>query len=207
MPRTISLFKISVSCFLLVTLSACLGGNSGSVRFYVLSSLAGQQETSGLTSSKSRTVVEVGPVALPSYLDREGVVTRVSANSVHFAPFDEWAEPLEDGFTRVLVENLMALLPGETFTVVPSRGPNSADYRVEVEVFRFDGMLGGPVSLMARWRVYQGDQGKLLLTKDSSFQDSAKGKGYEGLTAALSRTVEALSREIAVEIETLAKRQ
>jgi uncharacterized lipoprotein YmbA len=72
-----------------------------------------------------------------------------------------------------------------------------------VEVIRFDGRLGGDASLMTRWSIFGEDDKNLLLTRNSSFKEATTGPGYGALVAAQSRTVEALSREIAGAIKSL----
>ncbi|MCJ7686088.1 MAG: PqiC family protein [Desulfobacteraceae bacterium] len=186
---------------MLIMLVAC--ASNAPSRFYVLSSLTGTGGEPETASEKRQVTIGIGPVELPAYLDRQQVVTRVSANELHLAGFDEWAEPLGDSFTRVLIENLSVLLSKDLFTIFPFRGSESIDYQVEVEVIRFDGRLGGDASLMTRWSIFGEDDKKLLLTRNSSFKEATAGPGYGALVAAQSRTVEALSREIAGAIKGL----
>lgn len=201
MARIISLIRAVTPGLLLMTFIAC--ASNAPSRFYVLSSLAGTGGGTEIAGDERNLTIEVGPVELPAYLDRQQVVTRVSANELHLAGFDEWAEPLGDNFTRVLIENLSVLLSKDLFTIFPFRGPEPIDYQVEVEVSRFDGRLGGDASLMTRWSIFGEDDKKLLLTRKSSFKEATGEPGYEALVAAQSRTVEALALEIAGAIKGL----
>jgi uncharacterized lipoprotein YmbA len=201
MSRIISLIRAVALGLLLMTFMAC--ASNAPSRFYVLSSLAGTGGGTEIAGDERNLTIEVGPVELPAYLDRQQVVTRVSANELHLAGFDEWAEPLGDNFTRVLIENLSVLLSKDLFTIFPFSGPEPIDYQVEVEVIRFDGRLGKDASLMTRWSIFGEDDKKLLLTRKSSFKEATGASGYEALVAAQSRTVEALSREIAGAIKGL----
>ncbi len=201
MSRIVSLIKAVAPGLLLIAFMAC--ASNAPSRFYVLSSLTGTGGEPEMASDKRLVTIGIGPVELPAYLDRQQVVTRVSANELHLAGFDEWAEPLGDNFTRVLMENLSVLLSKDLFTIFPFRGSQSINYQVEMEVIRFDGRLGGDASLMTRWSIFGEDDKKLLLTKKSSFKEATRGPGYEALVAAQSKTVEALSREIAGAIKGL----
>ena len=162
-----------------------------------MSSLTGTGEAHETASDKRQITIGIIPVELPAYLDRQQIVTRVNANELHLAGFDEWAEPLNDSFTRVLMENLSVLLPTDSFIILNGRGPEPADYKVQVEVIRFDGSLAGDTSLLARWTIVGEDDKKIFLTGKSAFKETAGAPGYKALVAAQSRTVEALSREIA----------
>jgi len=187
--------------FLLMALTACAG--SVPTRFYILTPLEDAGREAQGTASSPRVTIGIGPVTFPAYLDRQQIVTRVSANELHLAGLDEWAEPLKDNFTRVLVENLGHLLPADSFTIFPFRGPDRVNWQVAVEVVRLDGDLGGDALLLARWTIYEKGDNKLLLTKKSRFSQSSSGPGYGSLAAAYSRIVEAFSREMAGAIQDL----
>ena len=201
MPRIVSLIKAIAPGLLLMTFMAC--ASNAPSRFYVLSSLTGTGGGTEMAGDERNLTIGVGPVEFPAYLDRQQILTRVSANELHLAGFDEWAEPLDDNFTRILIENLSILLPTDSFIILHSRGPEPTDYRVQVEVIRFDGSLAGDVSLLTRWTILGKDDKKIFLTKKSAFKETAGGPDYEALVAAQSRTVEALSREIAGAIKGL----
>ena len=195
MSRTASLIRAVVPGLLLITFMAC--ASNAPSRFYVLSSLTGTGGKHETISDRRQVTIEIRPVELPAYLDRQQIVTRVSANELHLAGFDDWAEPLRDNFTHVLMENLSILLPTDSFIILNPRSSEPADYQVQVEVIHFEGSLGGHASLLARWTILGEDDKKIFLTKKSAFREAAGGPGYKALVAAQSRTVEALSREIA----------
>lgn len=201
MHRITSLIRAIAPGLLLMTFMAC--ASNAPSRFYVLSSLTATGGETEMAGDGRSLTIGVGPVEFPAYLDRQEIVTRVSANELHLAGFNEWAEPLKDNFTRVLVENLSVMLSKDLFTIFPFRGPEPIDYQVRVEVIRFDGRLGGDASLLTRWTIVGEDDKKILLTKKSAFTEATGGPGYKALVAAQSRTVEALSREIAGAIKGL----
>ncbi len=201
MHRITSLIRAVAPGLILMTFMAC-AANAPS-RFYVLSPLTGTGGGPEMASDMRQVTIGIRPVELPAYLDRQEIVTRVSVNELHLAGFDEWAEPLADNFTHVLIENLSILLSTDSFIILHSRGPEPIDYRVQVEVIRFDGSLGGDASLLTRWTIVGKDDKKILLTKKSAFKEAAEGPDYEALIAAQSRTLEALSREIAGAIKDL----
>jgi len=89
--------------------------------------------------------------------------------------------------------------------VYPGLRPSSVDYQIPVDVIRFDGPLGGDVSLVARWAIVEGKERKLVFTRKSTIIEPSGAKGYEAMVAADSRALEKLSREIAEAIKTLPK--
>jgi len=184
------LLVLSVVC-----LSAC-AGKSASSTFYVLSSLP--QPT---VSAAEGTTIGVFPVAMPEYLDRLQIVTRVSENEIKLDEFSRWAEPLKESFTRALVQNLSSLL--KTAKVIKTTESIHLPVTLQVwaEVVQFDGSLGGDVVLIVKWGVFEQEGKKLLLGKRSSYKEPTGAASYEAFVAAESRAVAALSREIAEAIQ------
>ena len=80
-----------------------LGPKPDLSRFFTLTPLPEAERPTGRSSSDSdQGGVGVGPIRLPSYLDRDQMVTRVTQNRFAVAENDRWAEPLEDNFALVL---------------------------------------------------------------------------------------------------------
>jgi uncharacterized lipoprotein YmbA len=188
----------------IVVLEGCsLSRQSPSTRLYVLTALP-QSERALQRVPTSDGAIGVGPVTLPQYTNRPQIVTGNSSAELGRAAFDQWAEPLDGNFARILAENLSLLLATEQVVVFPWLGPMPIAYQVIVEVTQFLGELGGQVSLDARWSVVSKNGKEVLVTKRASFTASVGGQDYQALVAALSRTVAALSRDIAATIATLA---
>jgi uncharacterized lipoprotein YmbA len=176
---------------LVVCLSAC-AGKSASSKFYVLSPLP-QSTMSGAEG----ITIGVLPVAMPDYLDRPQVVTRVSENEIKLDEYNRWAEPLKENFYTVLVDNLSTLLSNEKIIKTSHNLGTPLGLHVGVEVLQFDGTLGGDVVLVAKWGLIEEQGKKLLLAKRSSLKEPTGAATYEALVAAQSRAVATLSREIA----------
>ena len=102
-------------------------------------------------------------------------------------------------------ENIGFLLGSEQIHARPWPQPVPVDYRIALEVIRFDGKLGGEACLVARWSVFGEESKKLLAVKRSSIQEPTGGSGYEDLVAAESRALARLSQEIAQVIITQEK--
>jgi len=145
----------------------------------------------------------IGPINIPDYLDQPSIVTRGDPNEIALAEFDRWAERLKDNLSRVLAKNLSTQLCTKTIAFFPWRGVIPVDYRIEMEVLRLDGSLGGNVSLETWWMVLSGDGKRMLLAKKSSFNEAVGGQDYKSLVSAQSRALGHLSREIAEAIQTL----
>jgi uncharacterized lipoprotein YmbA len=186
-------------CCLLPFLAGGCAGTEPS-RFYVLTYQTVQKEAQWDLKDVS---VAVGPVLFPQYLDRPQIVTRSTPEIVQFAGFDRWAEPLDKNFARVLAENLSALIASDKVSLFSRPGAQKAEYQVEVEVTRFDGVRGGKATLAARYTILRGDGKDAPLIRKSEIHEPVTGPSFEALVAAQSRAVAALSGEIASAIAAL----
>ena len=186
----------------LVCGSGCLAGASAPARFYTLAPLASLQTEADPVGAGRGAAIVLGPVTMPGYLDRIQIVTRRGPDQIEIGEFDLWSDPLRDGTTRVLGENLSALLRENRVSVLPRRGSQPVKYTVAVDVARFEGVGGGDVALEAHWRIVGGD-GKELTVRRSTFSEATRAPGYGALVAAMSRALGALSRDIATAISDL----
>ena len=197
--------RCSFLLFGLVLLFALGCASSPPTRFYTLSSLQeGGGELRGSPSDQD-LAIGVGPIKFPEYLDRTEIVTRSSSYKITLSGFDLWAGSLAEDFSRVLAENLSVLLSTESVIVYPQPGSGIARYRIIMDVIRFDGSLGGDVSLIARWSILEGKERKVVFARKSTIKEPSGAQGYEAMVVANSRALEKLSREIAEAIRTLAK--
>jgi uncharacterized protein len=151
------------------------------------------------TSTGRDPVVGVGPITVPAYLDRPPIVVRAGDDEVQLSSGHHWAEPLKDGIARVIAENLALMVPTDAVGVFPWRSPWTVQYRVIVEILRFDGPLRGPVVLNARWRLLDG-AGKGLLLRAVTLTEPVPEATHAALVAAQSRLLAAVSRDMAAEI-------
>lgn len=184
----------------MVTVLAGCFGTSPSSRFYTLTA----QECCGISAVQGVDVVmRVGPVNIPSYLDRQQIVTRNGRNGLEISEFERWGGNLDDEINRLLVNDLSARLAGRGISVVPWRSTDLVDaptvYRTPLSIDRFDGVPGETVVLNASWAVVmkKDKQENVLVARESTICEAMDGKSYDALVAAMGRAVERLGKEIA----------
>ena len=194
--------NVRIGVCVLGLLAAFFGGcaRSKPTRFYILTSSPRSELAQREQASTEQLVIGIGPVKFPEYLDRPQIVSRTSGNRLNLAEFDRWAEPLGESFARTLTENLSGLLATERVVLLPWKGGGAADYRITMEVIRFDGRPGGEVSLIARWTLLGPDGNELAAPRRSQITASTRQPGYGGLAEAMSEAVGELGREIVTAI-------
>jgi uncharacterized lipoprotein YmbA len=175
---------------LLCCLALAPGCASTPPRFYSLSALAVP------TSTSSDVSVIVGPVSVPSRVDRPQFVLTTGANQVSIDDFNRWASPLQDNLAGVVAENLSALLGTSRVLLSQSSASAEADYRVQIDVWNFESVPEQSASLGAVWTVRRLKDGKTVSGRTSA-REPVEGAGYAALAAAHSRAALRLSTDIA----------
>ena len=176
-------------------------------KFFILTPISDNPGTgaqAASTSAGSQLIVGVGPVDFPDYLRRLPVVKRVAPNRVDLSDEERWAEPLDKNFVRVLSENLATLLNTRRIEKFPWPLTDRIDYRVEVNVERFETTSDGQAQLMASWIVRDGPSDKILYASRTAAGAPA-GPDELSASAALSSDLATLSREIASRVADLSQ--
>lgn len=188
---------------LALTLGGCvLLSDTQDTRFYVLTPLtdiASVPQAAG-ESPKARQLVFVGlvPVEIPRYLDRPQIVTRISANELVLAEFDQWAEPLPDSVTHVLAENLTRLLETHQIEMSLLQRSNRNAYQVVVTLMRFEREADNGCVLKARWALVDERDKSVRVQNVFNVRMPLEASGYDAIVGAMSRALAALSRDIAL---------
>jgi len=199
MHRLLRSYVLASCGVALLVLSGCLG--SPPTQFYLVPSLTSPDTTS--PAGQRDLTLGVGPVTVPPYLDRPQIVTRASRAKLVLADLDQWAAPLHDTIARALAENLSLLIPTERVVLSPWQRTIDPDYQVTVEVLQFDRGPGGEVVLAARWSLLDRD-GKELVLRTSRLSQSAGGADYEAAVTAMGQALEALARDMAATLRSMA---
>jgi uncharacterized lipoprotein YmbA len=147
--------------------------------------------------------VLVGPITLPAYLDRTQVVSLAGNHELVVDEFTRWAEPLQDTFYRVLIEDLSSLLNTPEVYGFDSRGSTPTDFQVIIDVTRFDSVGQRDAHLTAFWTVLDQDGKTHLIERKSAFHASSQSRGLTGVIDAQNKTLTEFSREIAAAIRSL----
>jgi uncharacterized protein len=182
---------------LLLMAAVAAGCASSKSQFYTLSAKgAAAPATAGVGAGAAPAAaaysVAVGPVSVPEIVDRPQFVVRLAANQVELAEQARWAEPLKSAIPRVIAANLAEIL-GDARISASSAG---ADYRVLVDIQRFESAPGDGVTIEALWSVRPA-KGVAPRSGRSLVREAAAGREYDALAAAHSAALAALSRDIA----------
>lgn len=198
---------IGLFCVLLVLVHAGCARTQPS-RFYVLTAIADINTTipeNPSMNGKSKTI-GVGPVEIPSQLDRPQIVTLIKPNQLHLAEFHRWAGPLKENITSVIAENLSAMLQGDQVHAFPWRSVKPFQYQITVRIMHFDVVPGEAVILDARWIILEREDRRRLMEQRSQIRVPFSGKEYDDIVSAQSMALGELSAEMASVLKSLPDR-
>ncbi len=196
-------FKAVACAFLALIIGGCVSiPDSPSPRFYMLKPITAADAAKTFEVAPD-TIVGIGPVKIPEYLNRPQIVTRDKNNMLTFAQFDRWGEQLDIGLGRLIREDLIVLLPDATLEIFPWGLDIPARYQVFIDVVQMECLLEKEMFLAVQWSIFDLNKKKMLFIKRSEFRQPIVPHNYSGLVKALSDACASLSAEIAGALESL----
>ena len=172
-------------------LAGCLSSTPPS-NFYLLSARA-----DGVPTGDSPGL-GIGPIEIPEYLNRSGMVYSDGGEHLQISSFERWAEPLEDGLQRVLSLNLASLLDTQDIRTFPWAQQRAPEYAVQVRVLALD-TKAARATLVAEWSLRRPADGELLERNISHLQQDLAGEAFAAalIAPAYSELLYQLSQLIA----------
>ncbi len=101
----------------------------------------------------SSPAIAVSRPSLPSYLDRQQLVSRTTTGELQMNSYHLWAEPLDASISRVTAANLARLT--NSLNIQPVENFVTLDYQslLEIRVSRFEPDATGEVVLDCTWKL------------------------------------------------------
>ena len=177
-----------------------VGCSTAPSKFYSLSSTSAADGT-----PPTAVAVMVGPVTIPASVDQPEFVVQVAANRVQVDEFNRWVAPLGDAIARAVAGDLVVLLG--TPEVASNQLANFVpDYRVTIDVQKFESVPGSAATLEAVWTVRKSVGGEIRSGRTVA-REAVQGQSYDALAAAHSQALAQMSTDIAVAIRAEAEQK
>jgi hypothetical protein len=179
----------------LAVLACCVGLGlagcaSAPVSYYRLDTDGGAGAASVVASPR----VQVGPVAVPPWLDRQQIVLDDGSGRLQVLDQSRWAAPLPNMIAAALARSVGRSFGGATIDAWPSASPLAADWRVVVEIHALQAQPGKGLHLDAAWRIEH--DGKVAAT-GRRVADFPAAQGMDGLIAAHDAALDQLGADVA----------
>ncbi|VAX15461.1 hypothetical protein MNBD_IGNAVI01-431 [hydrothermal vent metagenome] len=158
------------------------------------------------TGTESHIGIGIGNIELPDYLRKPQIVTYSKNNEITFDEYNRWAEPLDENITRILTENLAAMIPTNNIYLFmwPKEDPNI--FQISISIDRFGLLPDSNVVLNTRWSITGSNKKSLLLTEKSEYKEKAVSLDYGHISSIMSNLIGKLSEDIASEIKRQAEK-
>lgn len=138
----------------------------------------------------------LGPIKLPGYLDTQSIVKTDANGRIEYVRDAYWGEPLADGFARALLYRTGARVGTSHAVAFPWYSTTRVDWKVPVDVLRFEATGDGRAVLVARWSIERTSDGQLVAGGHSVFEETA-GDDAVLIVDALNRCIDRLADDIA----------
>jgi uncharacterized lipoprotein YmbA len=186
---------------LLLPLAGCIGGTTSPSQFYMLEPISDLERKAPAGATKNPVII-LESVHIPHYVDRPQIVTATDKNAYQLSELNRWAEALDYNISRVLAQNLTILVPAEVGFSNTSTTAEQANSRVSVNILEFHVDPQGQAGLTAQWHITRGDG--VLENRQVSYRAPASTSDYRIIVEALNECLNRLSRDLAVELQSLA---
>jgi uncharacterized lipoprotein YmbA len=184
-----------ISLMIVLLLTGC--AETPATHFYVLEPLANKAINS--VSNKKHSI-GVGPLTIPSLLERQQMLSQRGSNKVKLAEFHQWAEPLKNAILQVTTKNLTVLNTNKVFYSYPWSAYGNVDYRLIIDISRFDSNNDKTAVLEANWAIMSEHNHKVIYNGHSLFTKPLTDNSYSSLAKTLSVLLNEFSEQVSHEL-------
>lgn len=146
--------------------------------------------------SKHIASLGIGPLTLPTVLDRESIVVRKTPTRVEVSDSHLWGGQLEDEFLNALTQQLRARLPLTRVQTIPWELTQTPLYQISLKVQEFAGSPQGIANLNGTGQLQLAANGKILMTEPFQLQRKVMGKTIDDVVQAQSLLISDLADQL-----------
>ncbi len=173
------LLGVIATCFL--TSCAFLEPQTDPTKFYVLTT----PKPTLRAAPAGRFVryrIDLRSIETPDYLHSKLMVVRTGANEIHFAEFDRWAEPLDEGIGRVL-KAALSTADNVGSVTLDSPGDDGVDNEIKIQVLACEGVREesgtGSIRLGLAWEIQPAGTNKMAVKRGGFAAEPAAWDGKD----------------------------
>lgn len=184
--------RLAVAVFAFNILVGCAGGQT-KTHYYALQVGEGVGLERSIPEGRS---IGIGPIRLPSELDRQGLVSYTNSGELDVAAFHIWAGELDENLTAVLADAIGRYLGSSDVHGAPWDTRNRPEVQVRLDVYQLGGVLGGAVTMDALITLSTDNGRRKLLTQRIRSEHATSDDGHSAYVAALNAAVQAVARDV-----------
>ena len=183
-----------------LALAGC--GGASAPNYYLLPNQDTPTNAVSLFDTEETIHVGVSTISIPAYLKRPQIVL-LGADNMQLEVLDNerWAEPLDEGITRLVSDLLHQKLSQDNISVLPLRIGVPVDISIQLDIRNFEGEPHEQLLLSCTWTLSRKEGARIeKITGDFSKQIPA-GESLDELIINQSKLLDALTVELAQVIE------
>jgi uncharacterized lipoprotein YmbA len=188
----LNLKRLTILC-LGVLLGACAA--TPPTNFYLLEA---QNPVSTSTANAKKRLIGIGPLTIPALLERRQIVTRKANNSIEMAEFHQWAAPLKDNILSVLSKDVAAQQGNIIARPYPWSAYGEMDYRIIIDITRFDSQLGKSANLEASWAIMDESNHSIISNGESKITQPLNDANYENVVQVMNKLLGDFSQQLSL---------
>jgi uncharacterized lipoprotein YmbA len=150
------------------------GCSSPATKVFDLSSATGDGAATD-APSRGGPLIFIDKPTVAAYFDRTQMVTRTGTNRVSLHEFEVWSDPPADLIARALVDDLGRRFGKDRVMQTPLVRYTKPDWRVTLDVSRFDVEDAGLAVLDARWTLLREPNDHLAGTRRERIETPVSG--------------------------------
>lgn len=179
--------------FGLVVLTGC--ARSPERQFYTLRTASQAIKAPEVTSPK-RTLA-ISSISIPDSVDHNKMISRQpGSHRLEISEIHRWAEPLTTEIATVVADDLKGQFAETLVTTAgQNAGASAPDFRLDLDITRFDGTLGSGIDIEAAWTVRPPNNSPAR-NGQASIKAPSTGSDYEALARAYTEGLHRLARLI-----------
>jgi len=181
---------VAIGALLLV--AGCLG-RSPQVRLFTL----GSQLQPERSERAPDLAVLVGPIRLPSYLERPQIARRLGGGEVQLDEFNRWVGGFEENLLHALTEGIRRQLGSARVVGYPAQAPFPMNYRIRLHVDELIVDESNTLRVQLRWAITSEGKGEAPTLSTFEREIAVGGRSVEALVEAHDRALSELAQRIA----------
>jgi len=180
--------------FMLLAVAVCVGCGTPPVKTRYFALATEHPESAARNVAGLR--VTLGPASVPEAVDRRQMVLRIAPGQDDISDANGWTTPLKHAIPRAVADVIAARLPAVHVAVYPQHTGQDGDYRLEIDVQRFESAPGKACTLDVVWRV-RSASGELLREAAGTYVVPVATSDIEAVVVAHRKALATLGDEIA----------
>ncbi len=196
---TLLLSAVPFALFLPGCIGDMLSPKEDPTQFFILQSADGSVRT----ELNSKIEINLQPTSIPTYMARNQIVTLDSeSGAVSLSEIYRWAEPVRNGITRILAEDIRRADPNIGVFAYPETSPSKHPISLKVAILECAGGIGGKLNFAATWTLSFPKTGVVKpesITKDFETSQDC-GDAYKTYVESINRAVSLLVDDILLEL-------